>query len=101
MIKKLLLILSLGLATSAPVAVAYPTRTYVSDRETQAILSVGAGFAAIAATAYLMANHPDFFKAFGRALLEVLTDRRHYHHCCHSFWCHCHHDHGSVSINFY
>jgi hypothetical protein len=95
MIKKLFLLLSLGLATPAPVVAAYPSRS-----DAQTLLSFTAVCAIVAGTVCIMANNPEFSRAFGRALLEVLTDRRHYHHC-HSFWCDCYYPRSSVSVTYH
>lgn len=105
MIKKLALLLCLGLGLQAPLVVGKSSR----QENFETAVKVGAGAVCVTGLVYLVATYPEFFGEFFGALLRGLADRRYcydcdrwYHkhtHHCHG---HCHHHcHGGVTITIH
>jgi hypothetical protein len=93
MIKKLALLLCLGLAVPVPVA-ATPARNVLEAAK------IGAGVACVAGTACLIASYPEAFGKFFGALIRVLADYHYCHHCDYHDYHHCHYRHVTVTTTY-
>ncbi len=93
MIKKLALLLCLGLAVPVPVT-ASPARKALEAAK------IGAGIACVAGTVCLIASYPEAFGKFFGALIRVLADDHYCYHCdCHHYH-RCHSPHVTVVYRY-
>ena len=89
MIKKLGLLICLGLAAQAPLAAGYYGEN--THKEAVELATITAGVTCVAGMLYFIVLYPQFFGEFAGVLMRGLADRHYCYHC--DSYCHGHRPH--------